>query len=404
VAVSSRAANSRAAVTFAAWQPEPVPYQRGDGSEQPWVPQLQGNRAGSWELLFQSAKGRYLQIAIDLGGDGRSTPRLRALRAYYPRFSYPAHYLPAVYREDPGSASFLERFLANFEGFYTALEDRIAKAEVLFEIANAPAGTLDWLASWFGVVLDPAWDEPTRRIFLRHVMDFFQYRGTIRGLTMALRLATEPCAGEAIFDFNEAPRPGGIRLVEAFTTRAAAAPVTPVAADQTVWSSFLRRRYRQISALNAAWLTAYNSFDEVPLDSSAPRLAVHRADWSQFQSVVLSTRATAHRFTVYLPVPEADTANTAAQQTRMQLVKRIVDLEKPAHAVYDIKFYWAFFRVGESRLGRDTVLDTGSRSPKLLPPVVLGAGYLASGYLAPGYPQNLKDRQVLNSDRSVLHE
>jgi phage tail-like protein len=403
VGVYSRAANSTSELANAIWQPEPPLYQRGDGSEQPWVQQLRGNRAGTWELLFQRAAGRYMQIRLDLKGDGRSTPRLRALRAYYPRFSYSKSYLPAVYREDNDSASFVERFLANMEGFYTAIEDRIAMVQVLFEIANAPAETLDWLATWFGVALDSAWDEPTRRLFLRHVMDFFQYRGTTRGITMALRLATESCAGEAIFDPNAKPRPGGIRLVEAFRRRSTA-PGTATAADQPLWTNYLTRRYRRIEDLNSAWLTTYASFDQIPLPATTPWLAVRRADWQEFLTVVLPTRDSAHRFTVFLPVPQGGTANTATQQTSAELVKRIVDLEKPAHAVYDIQFYWAFFRVGEARLGQDTVLDTGSRSPKLLPPVVLGTSYVASGYLAPGYPQNLKDRQVLNSERSILHE
>lgn len=266
-----------------------------------------------------------------------------------------------------------------------------------------PPGTLDWLASWFGVALDPSWDEPTRRLFLRHVMDFFQYRGTVRGITIALRLATEPCAGEDIFDFSRKPRPGGIRLVEAFGTRGTD-PGTATGGDQSRWTVFLTRRYRQLEKLNAAWLTNYASFDEIPLPVATPRLAARRADWQQFLQVVLPTGATAHRFTVFLPVPEGGTANTSAQQTRLDLVKRIVDLEKPAHTVYNIEFYWAFFRVGGSRLEQDTVLDTGSRSPKLLPPIALGGGYLASGYLGAAYPQNLKDRQVLNSERSILHD
>ena len=69
----------------------------------------------TWELLFQQAKGRFLQIKLQISGNGRSTPRLHAMRLYYPRFSYPDNYLPALYRDDDQSASFLERFLANIE-------------------------------------------------------------------------------------------------------------------------------------------------------------------------------------------------------------------------------------------------------------------------------------------------
>ena len=85
-------------------------------------------------------------MQIRLAGNGRTTPRLRALRAYYPRFSYLNHYLPAVYREDGESAWFLDRFLANVEGTYTAIEDRIAAVQMLFDTRAAPSEALDWLA------------------------------------------------------------------------------------------------------------------------------------------------------------------------------------------------------------------------------------------------------------------
>ena len=82
-------------------------------------------RTGTWEILFQNINGRYLQLELTIQGNGRSTPAIRALRAWYPRFSYLEQYMPTIYREDPLSAFFLERWLANFEGLYTNLEDKI---------------------------------------------------------------------------------------------------------------------------------------------------------------------------------------------------------------------------------------------------------------------------------------
>ena len=49
-------------------------------------------------------------------------------------------------------------------------------------------------------------------------MHFFQYRGTIRGLTMALHLALDSCVDESIF-VDDPKRRQDIRIVEKYLTR-----------------------------------------------------------------------------------------------------------------------------------------------------------------------------------------
>ena len=112
-------------------------------------------------------------------------------------------------------------FLSNVEGLYTTLEDKIAAMQILFDVRSAPVEVLDWLAGWFGVALDPSWDEARRRMFISHAIDFFQYRGTIRGLTMALHLALDDCADENIFNQSVALQISvePIRIVERYLTR-----------------------------------------------------------------------------------------------------------------------------------------------------------------------------------------
>lgn len=492
VQVWSRAANDEAALESTHWQAEPNLYRRGDGSELPFVPQSQSTHSGTWELLFQHAQGRYLQLKLTLSGNIRSTPRIRAMRIYYPRFSYLENYLPAVYREDDQSASFLDRFLANVEGFNTALEDKIAAVRVLFTVNNAPAEALEWLASWYGVFLDPTWSEAQQRLFLKHAMDFFRWRGTLRGLMMALRLAFEDCADESIFtDAGQTTTAGlyQIRIVEAYRTRFApgvvygdptdmvglrpvdapvrwiprlgqanlvqrfgdtvknylvpqvrdalyrqgapgsvvtdypiVAPADPTernvweqasrkvlgfvpaaqvysAGDTQLWQDFLQRRYRRVDTLNAAHGITVTDFPQMPLYSVLPLDGAALQDWYQFESVILPMRQTAHRFTVLLPVTSTEDANNAEQQQRRALAQRIIDLEKPAHTAYEVKFFWAFFRIGEARLGSDTLIGRGSRAPELFPPLALGRDHLGESFLTPGHPYDVQDRFVLGRDR-----
>jgi hypothetical protein len=175
------------------------------------------------------------------------------------------------------------------------------------------------------------------------------------------------------------------------------------AADAPRWADFLARRYGRIGALNDAYRRtadqAYPSFAAVPLPASLPTDPAPLLDWYQFEGVVLAMHRTAHRFTVLLPVPTGVDRSADEQQRRLDLAQRVIDLEKPAHTVFDVRFYWAMFRLGEARLGTDTLIDRGGRAPDLLPPLVLGQGYLAESYLAPGHPQNVAERQILGRER-----
>lgn len=220
VQVESRAADTEAELPGLPWRPEPALRLRPGGPELPWTgpawhPEPSAPGVGTWELLFQEAVGRFVEVRLTLHGSGRSSPKVRALRAHYPRFSY-LRYLPAAYREDSASAGFLDRFLANFEGVLTELEGRIASAEVLFGHATAPREALDWLAGWLGATLDAGWDERRRRLFLAHAAELYRRRGTRRGLLAAVRLAIDPCPGDDLFADDREPRPFGFRLSEAF--------------------------------------------------------------------------------------------------------------------------------------------------------------------------------------------
>nr|HET6903975.1 phage tail protein [Ktedonobacteraceae bacterium] len=309
VQVWSRAADQAENLTAVSWQPEPPFYRRSDGSELPFTPRLTPEERregyGTWELLFQAARGRYLQLKLVLNGNGRTTPRLRALRAYYPRFSYLDHYLPAVYRENAQSASFVERFLANFEGFFTTLEDKIEAMHMLFDARSVPPEALDWLASWFGVALDLAWNEHKKRLFIKHAMDFFQYSGTILGLLIALQLTLEDNPSATIFTHHPGKKPtsaNGIHIREKFRTRRTTAILsasTDTVDDnaislynqETRWfpqqgGERLNHLYREFLRKQGLY-TKLHTKDEDTFPLKAPADATQQRVWQQFSQEAL---------------------------------------------------------------------------------------------------------------------
>ncbi|MFH7319196.1 phage tail protein [Desulfurivibrio sp. D14AmB] len=191
----------------------PVGHWEPAASELPHHPGLlrcarRPGESGLFSVLIQrpgrrvrALRGRYLQVRVELSGPGNATPELFALRAYGGRFSYVEHYLPRLYWEkvfppeadEPGAATaadFLERFLANCEGMFTAIEDRVAAADLVTRPQTAPEEALDWLAGWIGFQLEAGWSTEQRRAFLANAFDLYRWHGTLRGLNLALELAT----------------------------------------------------------------------------------------------------------------------------------------------------------------------------------------------------------------------
>jgi len=302
----------------------------GSLSGQPQLPLP--DYTGTWEILFQRISGRYLQLELTISGSGRATPAIRALRAWYPRFSYLEHYLPAIYREDPLWSPFFERWLANFEGLYTTLEDKIEHIAELFDPRAAPAESLEWLACWFGLVLDPQWDEPRRRLLIRHIDQLYRRRGTLYGIEIAVRLYLDPVVTNSLFDPN-CLGTGTVRIVEQFLTR-----------------------------------------DMGGLLYGDPT------------STRASAAGSAYRFSVLVPNDLDD--------ERLEMIRRIVELEKPAHTDFTLGRYWDYFNVGTARLGHDTSLGESGLATQQS----LGESYLGDTYLDIPYPVNLPDRIVFGRD------
>lgn len=492
------------------WLLQPPFYLNGDGGELPGkraIAQLATDRSrgqGCWDMLLQQVTGRFVQLRITLTGDGRHTPALRSLRIWYPRFSYAQRFLPALYREDPISGSFVERFLANMEGINSGTEERIATAQTQFDPRTARGEMLPWLASWFDVMLDPSWPEPRRRLFLANATEFFGWRGTIAGLKLALRLAFDEklVPADFLLGKGDCSCAGSIRIVEAFSTQTkgrkfgkaditltgpasrslsgiwspaegaaglsarlpidsewtpdtsrfplfapdegatdwqalaqqafgfvpwlgaqeraawqafqiaqagavkrADLPATVVPAAISAlwrqylslsnrvrgkWQAYLQNRYRSIDTLKMAHKANWASFAEIPLPDYLPASEKAVQDWLLFEGQLYPRMLGAHRFSVLIPLASVN-ANAQQLDEKIALAQRIIAIEKPAHTVFDVRFYWAMNRVGEARIGQDTQIGAGSRAPELIPPAIVGQAYLGSNFV--GGPQGRVERR-----------
>lgn len=417
VRIWTRAHNELDLLPTVAWTPEPDLVLRRDNGELPFYrPALLHKAAaagrdvaalddtGVWELLIQVARGRYAQVRLELAGNGRVTPVLQTLRVHYPRFSYPERYLPAIYRDpaDADAASFLERLLANPEGFYSEIEGKMRDVAVLFDARSAPGEALDWLAGWYGLMVDPLWAGvqgrrvvgmaaassisswrqtsynprfDRRRLFIRYARKLYQRRGTLDGIRFALLLLLDPCLEILLERFKQAAVNPAHALHRDLDRLGMAHP-TPTTGEQTLEDMLYDYVLAQPSQVRIVERFVTRGGRELAAGdpTAAGGLRAFADD--------------AHRFSVLTP------QGMSAEEEAM--VSRIINLEKPAHTQFEVRRFWDAFRIGEIRLGMDTVVGPESR----FAPIVVGQHYLADGYLVPHHPLDTPERYV--SDRDPL--
>ncbi|MCQ8103712.1 phage tail protein [Methylomonas sp. SURF-2] len=195
----------------AEWQLQPEPLWLPQASELPfyagWKTPQQPYQ-GLYQILLQrrsgacrELRGRFLQLKLQMDGDGRHTPAIHAIRVHMPRFSWQQHYLPRHFQQQErplegdlrpaNGADFRERLLAAFEGQLTPIEDRIGAGEMLIDPQSAPAEQLQTLAGMLGVELPEHWPMRRQRDWLSFSGQLQRQRGTMAGLCLALDIATD---------------------------------------------------------------------------------------------------------------------------------------------------------------------------------------------------------------------
>jgi phage tail-like protein len=94
--------------------------------------------------------------------------------------------LPALFQED----GFTQRFMSAFDAAYAPIFATLDNLPAYFDPWLTPADFLEWLGSWFGLVLDEAWSLERRRAVLANAFDFYRMRGTVKGLKAQVEIFT----------------------------------------------------------------------------------------------------------------------------------------------------------------------------------------------------------------------
>ncbi len=338
-------------------------------SEIPFHPGLlemerEKDRSGLFTVLIQRAdrqvrtlQGRYLWVRVRMVGDGCTTPELAALRAYGSRFSYVNHYLPELYRETvfgsdrdavttATSSDFLERFLNNFEGILTPIEDRIANSHLLTDPRTTPDDAIEWLGNWIGITFDPAYSSSRRRRLIQATPALYRHRGTLLGLQQALDIATDGAVSK-----------GSIVVLEDFRLRRTFATILGAdLADET-------------DPLFAGLVTSGNSYvgDTLFLGDETRRefLSLFRADIETNSFKKQAEEAAIAAFFDQLAYRTTILVHQEVTPQDLGLIRRVVELETPAHVLSRVMTASSPLMVGIAALvGVDTYL---SAKPKPQP-------------------------------------
>ena len=95
--------------------------------------------------------------------------------------------LPALFQAD----GFTQRFVSAFDEALAPIFASLDNLAAYLDPWLAPEDFLEWLASWFGMVLDESWTIDRRRQLVAKAFDFYRMRGTSSGLKSQIEALTD---------------------------------------------------------------------------------------------------------------------------------------------------------------------------------------------------------------------
>ncbi|MEU4560127.1 phage tail protein [Actinoplanes sp. NPDC023936] len=255
------------------------------------------------DFAVLAERGRFLSVRLGLTGDGWDTPVVGQLLVE-PQVAGLERFLPAIYRSEEQTTSFLHRFLAIFGAELDAVEQRLRSLPARFSPAAVPAGLVNALAAELGVALELTWTPEQRRALLAVAPGLYPRRGTPKAIREILRAHLRAELGHPVPESVPA-------LVEGFRERPGATlghTRVPTGAGVGLWSA---------SVVNRPRLGARGRHDTINLISVGDQLT------DRF-------RVHANRFTVLVPtglLPDRDARDR---------FERLVAAEKPAQVAHQV--------------------------------------------------------------------
>lgn len=295
---------------------ETDPQWQGFDAGMPHPNDWQTGPSGSPDFVISQPAGRYLFLRIRMTGNGYQTPLLHRIRLDFPRQSS-ADRLPGVYRENPETQDFAERFLSLFDAAVEGIDRAIERNPALLDSQGAPPEVLPWLGSFLDVAMDSTWTTERRRMVLKAIPSLYRRRGTVTGLQQTVRL---------LHDLD---------------------PVIQESAFERLWGAVGSGGFGQVRLFNPAlarFRVGRSPLGQAPLHSFGnPNLD--------------PITAQAFRFRVFLP-------GFLSEQDRLRITS-LIESQKPAHTVVLVYGSRRGFILGPgSRVGVDTAL-VGLEAPVL---------------------------------------
>jgi phage tail-like protein len=255
-------------------------------------------RSAAADTMVLAKPGRYLWLRLTLLSNGIATPRITSIEFERPRGGI-ARFLPAVFQNSTPEDDFLRRWLAIFENtVFDGVAQRFDQYAALFDPRTAPPEMLPFLADWLEV-LETAklkGDEAAFRRALIQANELAQTRGTIDGLVLAVKIYMGI----------------DVQVVESFKRRSGFLLGTGVRLEDIIGPS-LGCQTTLCGAKSPTWL------NDEPFLGCSYLLDCEEPCGIPFQfDVVVSAQ---------------DVCTTA----ELELLRFVIDTEKPAHTAYRIR-------------------------------------------------------------------